>query len=165
MTLIVLTALVSAWLGYFALWFRDRRRSRPRPGDRVAHLIPSLDAAGRGATSAGRSGAVRSVVDLRLPGDLFASPRTPQQALRRRRQVAATFVALALGSLVVVPLLGATALAVHVLADVALLLFAFGSVRRQPAAPTALADVRVLYPDRPAPSDAGAAPLRRVANG
>ena len=49
--------------------------------------------------------------------------------------------------------------------DVVLLLFAFGSVHRQQPPAINLADVRVLYPDRPASSDAVATPLGSVANG
>ncbi len=156
MTLIVLTVLAAAWLGYFALWFRDRRASRPLRGDGVVGLTPSFDASGREAASFG------SVGEGARP--LLEYPRTRQQALRRRRHVATVLIALALASLMVVPVLGATALAVHVLADVGLLLFAFG-VQRQQAPSMSLAGVRVLYPDRPEQSDAMAMPLRRVANG
>ena len=159
MTLIVLTVLAAAWLGYFALWFRDRWASRLRSDGMVGFSQP-LDASGRGAAL------TVSVGEGAKPlGDLLEPPRTRQQALRRRRHVAAMFVAVALGALLSVPVFGASALVVHVMADVGLLLFAFGSVHRQQVPAMGLADVRVLYPDRPAPSDAMAMPLRRVANG
>ena len=160
MTLIVLTVLAAAWLGYFALWFRDRRASRPRHGDSFVGFTPSFDASGRRAVSIGSVGE-----SARPRGDLLEYPRTRRQALRRRRHVATVLIALALASLAAVPVWGATALAVHVLADVGLLLFAFGSSHRQQAPSMGLAGVRVLYPDRLAQSDAMAVPLRRVVNG
>ena len=164
MTLIVLTVLAAAWLGYFALWFRDRRASRALRGDAGTsqYFDPSFDAAGR------ERGPFAGVGDgARNLGDLLESPRTRQQALRRRRQVAAVLITAALATLLAVPVFGPTALAVHVMVDVVLILFAFafGSVHRRQAPAANLADVRVLYPDRPAPSDAVAIPLRRVANG
>ncbi len=164
MTLIVLAMLAAAWLGYFALWFRDRRAFRPQRGDSatgfVAALTPSFGAIGREASATG--GAGESARNL---GDLLESPRTRQQAHRRRRHVAAVLIAVALASLLTVPVFGPTALAVHVMVDVVLILFAFGSVHRQQATAVNLADVRVLYPDRPAPGGAMAMPLKRVANG
>ena len=164
MTLIVLTVLATAWLGYFALWFRDRRASRTLRGDAGAsqYFDPSFDAASRE-----RSPFTRVGDGARNLGDLLESPRTRQQALRRRRHVATVLIAAALASLLAVPVLGPSALAVHVMVDVVLILFAFafGSVHRRQAPAAGLADVRVLYPDRPAPGDAVAMPLRRVANG
>ena len=160
MTLIVLTVLAAAWLGYFALWFRDKRASRPLRRDDLDGFTPSFGALAGGAVS------IRSLQEgPRSRGDRWDLPRTREQAHRRRRQVATMLAALALASLLAVPVLGATALAVHVMVDVVLLLFAFGSVHRQQPAAVNLADVRVLYPDRPASSDAASMPLRRVANG
>ena len=160
MTLIVLTVLATAWLGYFALWFRDKRASRPPRGDDLDGFTPSFGALTSGAVP------IRSLEEgSRARGDLWELPRTPEQAHRRRRQVATMLAALALASLLAVPVFGATALAVHVVVDVVLLLFAFGSVHRQQPPAMNLADVRVIYPDRPASSDAVATPLGRVANG
>ncbi|MCE2512179.1 MAG: hypothetical protein J4F50_06400 [Acidimicrobiia bacterium] len=164
MTLIVLTVLATAWLGYFALWFRHRRASRPLRGDGVVDSNQYFDRSVAASTServsfASVGGGARNL------GDLLDSPRTRQQALRRRRHVATVLIAVALASLLAVPVFGPTALAVHVMVDVVLILFAFGSVHRQQPLPVNVADVRVLYPDRPAPSDAVAMPLRRVANG
>ena len=166
MTLIVLTVLAAAWLGYFALWIRDRRASRPLRGDGVVdtsqYFDPPSDATSR------RQVSFASLGDgARNLGDLLESPRTRRQALRRRRHVATALIAVALASLLAVPVFGPTALAVHVMVDVVLILFAFafGSAHRQQAPEVNLADVRVLYPDRPASSDAVAVPLRRVANG
>ena len=167
MTLIVLAVLAAAWLGYFALWFRDRRASQPRRADSgdstvgfVAGFTPSFGALSREPSATGSVG-----VGARSLGDLLESPRTRQQAHRRRRHVAAVLIAVALGSLLAVPVFGPTALAVHVMVDVVLILFAFGSIHRQQALAVNLADVRVLYPDRPAPSDAVSVPLKRVVNG
>ena len=159
MTLIILTVLGAAWLGYFALWFRDKRASRSPRGDDLDGFVPSFDALASGTVS------IRSLEQgSRSRGDLWDLPRTPEQAHRRRRQVATMLAGLALASLLAVPVFGATALAVHVVVDVVLLVFAFGSVHRQQP-PAILADVRVLYPDRPAPGDAVATPLGRVASG
>ena len=79
--------------------------------------------------------------------------------------MARLIIAAALASLLAVPVFGSSALTVHVMADVGLILFAFGAVHRRQVPDVSLADVRVLYPDRPAPGDAVAMPLRRVANG
>lgn len=159
-TLIILTALATAWLGYFALWFRDKRASRSPRGDDVNGFTLSFDALASGTVS------IRSLEEgSRSRGDLWELPRTPEQAHRRRRHVATMLATLALASLLAVPVFGPTALAVHVMVDVVLLLFAFGSIHRQQPPAINLADVRVLYPDRPASSDAVATSLGRVANG
>ena len=168
MTLIVLAVLATAWLGYFALWFRDRWASRQMRSDAGTsqYFEPSFEAASREPGSFTSIGdRARNGDSARNLGDLLESPRTRQQALRRRRHVATVLIAVALASLLAVPVFGSTALAVHVMVDVVLILFAFGSFNRQQAPAMDLADVRVLYPDRHAPSDAVAMPLRRVANG
>ena len=164
MTLIVLTVLAAAWLGYFAMWLRDKRASRLLRGDvSTSHYF---DATGRERVSLASVGnGARNLDGARNMGDLLESPRTRQQALRRRQHVAAVLIAVALASLLAVPAFGPTALAVHVMVDVALILFAFGSLNRQQAPDVNMADVRMLYPDRSAPRDAVAMPLRRVANG
>ena len=160
MTLIVLTVLATAWLGYFMLWYRERRAAQPTRTDGIVGFNRSLNDMGRGpALPVGVGGGAKP------RGELFEAPRTPQQALSRRRQVAAVLISAAVASLLAVPVLGAASLAVHVLADLALLLFAFGAVRRQQPAVPAMAEVRVLYPQRLAPGDAVVAPLRRVVNG
>ncbi|MCY4666214.1 MAG: hypothetical protein OXC00_16285 [Acidimicrobiaceae bacterium] len=174
MTLIILAALAAAWLGYLALWLRDRRASRPQGGDGVVGLNPAfaalertpyLDTMERGVVSIESVG-IGSIGDSARPlGDLLDTPRSRQQAHRRRRHVAMVLIAVAVGSLVAVSAFGATALAVHVLVDLVLVLFACGSIHRQQPLPVDLADVRVLYRDRSAPSDAVAMPLRRVAGG
>ena len=160
MTLIVLTVLATAWLGYFALWYRERRAAQPMRYDEMLSFNRSINGVGRGAAQAGIVGG-----EAKPRGELFEVPRTPQQALCRRRQVAAVLVSAAVASLLAVPVLGAVSLAVHVLADLALLLFAFGAVQRQQVAAPAMAEVRVLYPQGLAPGEAVVAPLRRVVNG
>lgn len=162
MTLIVLAVLATAWLGYFALSFRDRRAARTQRGDAGTsrYFDPPCYALGRERASFSSVGG-----SARNLGDLLESPRTPQQALRRRRHVATVLLAVALASLLAAPVLGPGALAVHVMVDLCLILFAFGSLNRQQPQAVDLADVRVLYPDRPAPGDAVSMPLRRVANG
>ena len=164
MTLIVLAVLAAAWLAYFALWFRERRASGPRRGDGVVDTSHYSDRS-FGAASRERVSFAGVGDGAKNLGDLLESPRTRQQALRRRRHVATVLIAVALASLLAVPVFGPTALSVHVMVDVGLILFAFGTVHRQQPPPVSLADVRVLYPDRPAPSDAATMPLRRVANG
>ena len=160
MTLIVLTVLATVWLGYFALWHRERRAAQPMRHDATIHFNRSINGVGRGpALPAGVGGGAKP------RGEMFEAPRTPQQALSRRRRVAAVLIAAAVVSLLAVPVLGAASLAVHVLADLALLMFAFGAVRRRQPAVPAMAEVRVLYPQRLAPGNAVVAPLRRVVNG
>ena len=160
MTLIVLTVLATAWLGFFALWFRERRAAQPMRGDGVVSFDRSLNDAGpRSALPGGLGGAVKP------RGEFFETPRSAHQAQCRRRQVAAVLVSVAAASLLAVPVLGAAFLAVHVLADLALLLFAFGAVRRQQPAALGMAEVRVLHPQRLAPGDVVISPLKQVVNG
>ncbi len=173
MTLIVLVVLAAAWLGYFALWFREKRTSglrrsdglvdvgRPFSGSAVAASRDRAPLTGFG-TVAGLGAGGLGPWSLQ---DLLEPPRTRRQALRRRRRVAAVLLAAALVSLLAVPVAGSAALAVHVIVDLVLVLFAFGSLNRQPAPAATLAEVRVLYPDRPAPAEAATMPLGRVANG
>ena len=162
MTLIIVTVLAAAWLGYFALWFREKRAARVRPVGGMISFSGSPQAAARAVGSAASIADGARHLGERHLGDLLELPRTRQQALRRRRQVAAVLVSAAVVSLLAVPVLGSFALTVHVLADVGLLLFAVGSMRRQQ--PPELAEVRVLYPGRPAPGE-GLVPLRQVVNG
>ena len=159
MTLIILTVLAAAWLGYFALWYREKRTSRVRPIGGMISFDGSPSVVARAVGSAGSL--AEGAMNL---GDLLELPRTKQQALQRRRQVAAVLVAAAVVSLLAVPVLGPAALTVHVVADVGLLLFAVGSMRRQQPPAAAMAEVRMLYPDRPA-AEAMAVPLGRVVNG
>ena len=160
MTLIVLAVLMTAWLGYFALWFREKRSSRPvRTGGAVSFNRP-FNSADRGLVLAGSSGR-----EARPGGELFDPPRSAAQAQSRRRQVVAVLGAVAVVTLVAIPALGVGALAVHVVADAALLLFVFGAVRRQQVEAPSMAEVRVLYPQRPSSSEVVVAPLRRVVNG
>ncbi len=180
MTLIVLVVLAAAWLGYFALWFREKRTSGLRRSDGLVDVGRSFSgsavAAGRDRAPLTGFGAVAGLgagAGFGAGGglgpwslqDLLEPPRSRRQALRRRRRVAAVLLAAALVSLLAVPVVGSVALAVHVIVDLVLVLFAFGSLNRQPNPAATLAEVRVLYPDRPAPSEAAAVPLRPVANG
>lgn len=188
MTLIALTVLVAAWLGYFAMCIRDRRESRSAridgmidasqysqyldlPFRSVNHVreAPASSAGARGALEAvGALGADRLSLDdpaSRSVGDLLEAPRTPQQALRRRRHIVAWLVAAAVLSLMSVPSLGDAALAMHVTVDVVLILFLFGLAQRQHAPAENLAEVRVLYPRQPALDGTVDVPQRRVVNG
>lgn len=160
MTLIVLAVLATAWLGYFVLWFRERRTSQPvRTGGVVGFNRPFSPANGRVALTGGSGRGARH------RGELFDAPRSAEQALARRRQVVAVLGAVAVASLLAIPALGVAALAVHVLADVALLLFTFGSARRQQVVGPTMAEVRVLYPLQPSSSEVVVTPFRRVVNG
>ncbi len=194
MTLIVLTVLVAAWLGYFAMWFRDRRESRAARSDGMIDTSQYLDlpfgsyrsahtekaAVGVGGTGAAGAASQRDLADKNLVDkrqrsfddtgtrsvvDLLEAPRTPQQALRRRRHIAAWLVGVALLSLMFVPSLGTTALAMHVIVDVVLILFLFGMAQRQQAETGNLAEVRVLYPNHPVFGNAVDVTPRRVVNG
>ena len=160
MTLIVLAVLATAWLGYFALWFRERRASRPIRTDGAVSFNRPFKSTDRGRAFAGGYG-----TGAKPTGELFDAPRSAEQALSRRRQVAAVLGAVAVATLLAIPALGVAALALHVLADVALLLFTFGAARRQQVAAPGMAEVRVLYPQRPSSREVVVTPLRRVVNG
>ena len=160
MTLIVLAVLATAWLGYFALWYRERRASRPVRTDGAVSFNRPFKSTDRGRALVAGSGR-----GARPAGELFDAPRSAGQALSRRRQVVAVLGAVAVVSLLAIPTLGGVALAFHVLADVALLLFTFGAARRQQVAAPGMAEVRVLYPQRPSSREVVVTPLRRVVNG
>ena len=160
MTLIVLAVLATAWLGYFVLWFRERRAFQPaRTNGAVNFNRPFRPMDPRHASVGGSGSGARS------RGELLDAPRSAEQALSRRRQVTAVLGALAVASLLAIPALGVAALAVHAAADAALLLFTFGAVRRQQAVAPGVAEVRLLYPQRPSSSEVVVTPLRRVVNG
>ena len=160
MTLIVLAVLATAWLGYFVLWFRERRASQPVRSNGAVSFNRPFKSMDRSHGFAGGPGS-----GARPSGELFDAPRSAEQALSRRRQVVAVLGAVAAASLLAIPALGGAALAVHVLADVALLLFTFGAARRQQVVAPGVAEVRVLYPQRPSSSEVVVTPLRRVVNG
>lgn len=162
MTLIVLAVLAAAWLGYFVLWYRERRASQLTRTDRTGGMgynRPFTPADHQPALAAGLGPAARP------RGDLFETPRSRRQAMSRRRQVAIVLGSVAVAALLAVPVAGPSALAVHVVADMALLLFAFGAFRRQQVGVPGMAEVRVLYPQRPAASETVISPLKQVVNG
>ena len=160
MTLIVLAVLATAWLGYFVLWFRERRASQPIRTNGAVNFSRPFRSVDRRHTFAGGSSS-----GARPRGELLDAPKSAEQALSRRRQVIAVLGAVAVASLLAIPALGGVALAVHVVADVALLVFTFGAARRQPAVAPGVAEVRLLYPQRPSSSEVVVTPLRRVVNG
>ncbi len=141
----------------------------PLPAGHGVSIPVSVDEGMRGGYGvplpAGHGVSIPSIWAVpRIRADLWAPPRTRGQARRRRRQVAATLAGLVFASLLAVPVFGATALAVHLTVDAMMLAFAFGSLRRRSPSAVDLADVRAIYPDRPARSDV-AEPLRRVVGG
>ena len=175
MTLIVLAVLATAWLAYFALWYRESRSASPVRRNSMQSFSIFLGALGesivdpRNQRWSGPSGG-----RVRRQGELFDTPRTPQEAFRRRRHVMAVLTAAALASLLAVPSFGAIPLAFHLLTDLVLASFVYGAVRCQHAAAERDMNVRVLYPDRPAlgasddgvePGEGVVVPLRRTANG
>ena len=178
MTMIVLAVLGSAWLLYLALWLREKKAYRPTtrstrsssgrsspsfldpPAPIVNALAPIVTA---GVSSAALVDG--AAVGSRSLGDLLEAPRTPRAAMRRRQHVAAAIIGVAALALLAVPVFGTSALAVHVLADLGVVAFAMGVANRQSPAGPALADVQVLYPNRPAAGEAAMMPLGRVANG
>ena len=167
MTLIVLAVLATAWLGYFVLWYRGRRASQPIRATRAVDRAAGAVDFNRPLRSTSRDLGFTGGPDrgARPRGELFDAPRSAEQALSRRRQVVAVLGAVAVASLLAIPALGVAALAVHVVADVALLLFTFGAARRQQVPAPGMAEVRVLYPQRTAPGEVVVTPLRRVVNG
>ncbi len=184
MTLILLTLLAVAWLGYFAICLRARLESR---SERIDGMIDASQFSHYLELPVGYEGGVREVSspaslkvvqprldDLESKGTtevsrgvtyLLEAPRTPQQALRRRRNITAWFTAVALLSLMLVPSLGTAALVMHLTVDVVLVLFLFGVAQRQQLPAENLAEVRALYPDHPAFGAAVDTPMRHVVNG
>ena len=150
---------MAAWLGYFVLRFRERRASQAVRSNGALSFNRAFKSVDRGRGFAGGPGS-----GARPSGELFDAPRSAEQALLRRRQVVAVLGTVAVASLLAIPALGGTAVAAHVLADLALLLFMFGAARRQQVAAPGVAEVRVLYPQRPSSSEVVVTPLRRVVN-
>ena len=160
MTLIVLAVLATAWLGYFVAWYRERRGSHLFRTTGPVDFNRPFTIANRRREPTGGAGQ-----GAKPRGELFDVPRSAEQALCRRRQVIAVLGAVAVASLLAIPALGVAIVAVHMLADIALLLFTFAAVRRQQVAAPKMAEVRVLHPHRTVPDEVVVTPLRRVVNG
>ncbi len=190
MTLAVLGTLAGLWLVYFGLWFRETRRSPSSRPDSINSFSRALGALARPVAHQRGGDEDRGRVDGSGPGNrpsgVFDPPGSASEATVRRRGLMALLTTAALVSLMAVPSFGAPALAVHLLADLALLVFVgvvaarhLGS-RARPAAGVAAADsvavaesvaaeesnVLVLHPPRPSHEEDGVVvPLRRAADG
>lgn len=194
MTQAVLGTLAGLWLVYFGLWFRETRRSPSSRPDSINSFSRALGALARpfadqrgGDQTGGRVNGSRPGP---RPSGVFDPPGSASEATVRRQGLIALLAAAALVSLMAVPSLGAPALAVHVLADLTLLVVV-GVVaarhlgnRARPAVVTAArvaagenvaadesvvadeSNVLVLHPPRPADEEDGVVvPLRRAADG
>ena len=176
MTLAVLVVLAVLWLGYFGLWFRESRSSQSTKPDSLHSFSRALGALARPVADQPRPSRPRGQADglRRQPQPqptrgVFDPPVSAAEATRRRRGLLAVLAAAAAVSLMAVPSLGVAALAVHLVADLAILAFV-GIVagRRLRGAPALVGDsnVRVLHPPRPALEEDGVVvPLRRAADG
>ena len=163
MTLIVLAALVGAWLVYFVLWFQERRSSPSRP-DSMNSFSRALGALARPGVEPrwrGRYADQRPHPQSALGG----APRTAGEATIRRRQALTVLIAVAVASLLAVPTVGTAALAVHLLSDLAIAVFAGVALLRQRSAAVGSSNVRVLYQQPAADADSVVVPLRRAADG
>ena len=154
MTAVVLAALAAAWVAYFALWVRDRRVAAPDRRNSTRDFKRFLSALDSPAEE-----------PQRRWRDALDAPRTRQAAMRRRRHVIMLVAAVAAVSLSAVPAVGAIAVAVHLLADAALIAIVSAEARRRRVAAERVAKVRVLYPDRPTPEFETVRPLRRTGSG
>ena len=174
MTLAVLVVLAALWLGYFVLWFRESRNSASTKPDSVHSFSRALGALARPVADQPRRGGPRGQADglrpqTRPTRGVFDPPVSAAEATRRRRGLLVVLAATAAVSLMAVPSLGAAALAVHLLADLALLAFVgivAGRRLRVAPAPVSDSNVRVLHPARPTSEEHGVVvPLRRAADG
>ena len=163
MTPIVLVALTGAWLVYFFLWFRERRAA-PLRADSMNSFSRSLGALARPG--------VEPRLRVRYAGQRphpqrgsGGAPRTAQEATIRRRQVLAVLVVVAFASLMAVPTAGTAALALHLLSDAAIAVFAGVTLLRQRPAAVGSSNVRVLHQQPAADADGVVVPLRRAADG
>ncbi len=160
MTLIVLAALAGAWLLYFLVWLRESR-SAPSQSESMHSFSRALGALARPGVE------LRSRMRTAGTGVRLVAPRTSQEAMARRRGVMATLVITALASLAAVPTLGVAALAMHVLADLAILAFVCTTALRRRSLAAGHSNVRVLHPRSATNGEAGGVvvPLRRAAEG
>lgn len=161
MTSIVLLVLVGAWAGYLFLWWKDARGAAPPGRNGIRSFSRQLGSLGGTASRPG-SPAIESMIRA---ADLARSPRTTDDAARRRREVLLALGILAGLTLLAVPFVGGVAMTVHVLIDLVLVAYGYAVVRRRHVSAEREIKVRMLYPDRPAPSEPVVVPIRRTVNG
>ena len=166
MTLAVLAVLAGAWLVYFVLWLRESRAPSATRPDSMRSFSRSLGALSRPATDMlGRSRVRPYTNQTGRGGKQFGPPRSPAQARQRRFHLFVLLTALALVSLMAAPVAGMSALAVHLLADLALVGFACGVAFRPRSRARGVSNVRELYPQPARTDDGVVVPLRRAADG
>jgi len=160
-TSIVLLVLVGAWAGYLFLWWKDARAGAPTGRNGIRSFNRQLGSLG-GAVPRSLMPTFESIVRTT---DLSRAPRTIDDAARRRREVLVVLGAIALISLLAVPVVGGLALSVNVLIDLMFLAYGYAMVRRRHLSAEHEIKVRMLYPDRPAAPDAVVVSMQRSANG
>ena len=163
MTSIVLLVLVGAWAGYLFLWWKDARSSAPPGRNGISSFSRQLGSLGAGPARGSRPMG-ESVMKA---ADLSRSPRTTNDAARRRREIMVVLGGLAILSLAAVPFLGSMSMTVHVVLDLVFLAYGYGVIRRRHLSAEREIKVRMLYPDRPeVPSRENVVvPMRRTVNG
>ena len=166
MTLAVLAVLAGAWLVYFGLWLRESRAPSATRPDSMRSFSRALGALSRPAADMlGRSRVRPYENHSGQRGKQFGPPRSAAQARQRRLHLFVALTALALVSLIAAPVAGTPALAVHLLADLALVGFACGVALRPRSEPRGVSNVRELHPQPAATDDGVVVPLRRAADG
>lgn len=142
-TSIVLLALAAGWAIYLVVWWRDARKTTSFGRDRMGSFSSGMGSLGGSSTR----------MPLAIPTGSAASlkPRTMAAAAHRRRLIGMMLGVAAAVSLLAAFVLGPVAVVVHLLADVALLSYCYGCVRRRNLAVEREIKVQMLYPERVTP--------------
>ena len=134
----VLLVLGACWAGYLAWYWRESHRNSTDRSDRIRSFATDLGALG-GSTA-------------RVPGALSAqslsSPRGRNAAARRRREVLIGLGVVCVITFLAAVTLGAMAILVHIVADLAFAGYGYAVIQRRNIAAEREMKVHMLYPDR-----------------
>ena len=151
-TSIVLLVLAAGWCAYLAVWFKDARRAAARGNDAIRTFSSGM------GTLGGSSSGSSALASLRA---IELKPRSVGAAAQRRRQVLTVLGALAVVTFLAALVVGAVGVLVHLLADAALLGYAYAVVQRRNLHAEREMKVEMLYPEGVTPMHAA----RRTVNG
>jgi hypothetical protein len=142
-TSIVLLALVAGWGIYLMVWWRDARKTTSLGRDRMGSFSSGMGSLGDSSTRMPLTISAGSAASLK--------PRTMADAARRRRMIAVMLGVAAVVSMLAAFVLGPVAVFAHLFADIALLAYCYGCIRRRNLAVEREIKVQMLYPERVTP--------------
>ena len=149
---IFLLGLGACWVGYLGWYWRDNRRTASPRRDGIRSFAAGLGTLGG---SAAPSRTLREIQPV-------LTPRSADDASRRRRDVLVALGAICVVTLVAALAFGPLALVLHLLADTATIVYGSAVIQRRNRAAEREIKVHMLYPERQAQRGT---PVRRVVNG